>query len=51
MSTICSTREKIMENHAGKNTWVQDIISNFDHNFWNGFGEHKVKAMRLWGHI
>jgi len=51
MNQICSNREKIMEKHAGKTTWVQDILSNFDHNFWNGFGEHKVKAMRLWGDL
>ena len=51
MNAVCSNREKIMEKHAGKTTWVNDILSNFDHNFWNGFGEHKIKAMRLWGHI
>ena len=38
-----------MERHAGKTTWVDDIIPNFDHNFWNGMGDHKLKATRLWG--
>ena len=51
MNQICSNREKIMARHAGKTTWTQDIIANFDHNFWNGMGDHKVKAARLWGHI
>ena len=40
-----------MARHAGKTTWTQDIIANFDHNFWNGMGDHKVKAARLWGHV
>ena len=51
MNAICSNREKIMARHAGKTTWTQDIIANFDHNFWNGMGDHKVKAARLWGHV
>jgi hypothetical protein len=51
MNQICSNREKIMARHAGKTTWTQDIIANFDHNFWNGMGDHKLKAARLWGHI
>lgn len=51
MNQICSNREKIMARHAGKTTWTQDIIANFDHNFWNGMGDHKVKAARLWGHV
>mgnify|MGYP001161602742 FL=1 len=51
MNQICSNREKIMERHAGKTTWVDDIIPNFDHNFWNGMGDHKVKATRLWGMV
>ena len=45
------TEKKIMARHAGKTTWTQDIIANFDHNFWNGMGDHKVKAARLWGHV
>ena len=49
MNQICSNREKIMERHAGKTTWVDDIIPNFDHFFWNGMGDHKLKATRLWG--
>ena len=49
MSQICSAREKIMARHVGKTTWIQDIIPNFDHNFWNGMGDHKLKAVRLWG--
>ena len=51
MNAICSNREKIMARHAGKTTWTQDIIANFDHNFWNGMGDHKVKAARLWGYV
>jgi len=51
MNQICSNREKIMERHAGKTTWVDDIIPNFDHNFWNGMGDHKLKATRLWGMV
>lgn len=51
MNQICSNREQIMARHAGKTTWTQDIIANFDHNFWKGMGDHKVKAARLWGHI
>ena len=49
MSQICSNREKIMARHAGKTTWIQDIIPNFDHKFWNGMGDHKLKAIKLWG--
>ena len=51
MNAICSNREKIMERHAGKTTWVKDIFPNFDHFFWNGMGDHKVRAARLWGQI
>ena len=49
MSMICSNRERIMEKHAGKSTWVEDIIADLDHYFWKGMGDHKVKAARLWG--
>lgn len=49
MSLICANRERIMEKHAGKSTWVEDIIADLDHYFWKGMGEHKVKAARLWG--
>ena len=51
MNLICLNREKIMEKHAGKSTWVDDIIANLDHFFWKGMGEHKLKAARLWGHV
>tara|TARA_R100000458_G_scaffold56564_1_gene61629 strand:- start:416 stop:1390 length:975 start_codon:yes stop_codon:yes gene_type:complete len=51
MNQVCANREKIMEKHAGKTTWVEDILSNFDHFFWNGMGDHKLKAMRLWGQV
>ena len=49
MNQICSNREKIMARHVGKTTWIDDIIPNFDHNFWNGMGDHKLKAIKLWG--
>ena len=49
MSMICSNRERIMEKHAGKSTWVEDIIADLDHYFWKGMGDHKLKAARLWG--
>jgi len=49
MSLICANRERIMEKHAGKSTWVEDIIADLDHYFWKGMGDHKVKAARLWG--
>mgnify|MGYP007131625454 FL=1 len=51
MNQICSNRESIMARHAGKTTWTQDIFPNFDHYFWNGMGDHKVKAARLWGQV
>ena len=49
MNAICSQREKIMSRHVGKMTWVDDIIPNFDHNFWKSMGDHKLKAIKLWG--
>lgn len=49
MNAICSNREKIMARHVGKMTWVDDIMPNFDHNFWKSMGDHKLKAIKLWG--
>ena len=49
MNLVCANRERIMEKHAGKSTWVDDIIANLDHYFWKGLGDHKLKAARLWG--
>lgn len=49
MKIVCSNREKIMEKHAGKNTWVEDIFPDFGHYFWRGMGDHLDKAKELWG--
>ena len=49
MAIVAKRRERVMENHAGKTTWFQDIPCDFDHFFWNGLGDHKQAAMKLWG--
>ena len=49
MAIVAKRRERVMENHAGKTTWFQDIPCDFDHFFWNGLGDHKLAAMKLWG--
>lgn len=48
MQIVCSNRERIMEKHAGKNTWTKDIFPDFNHFFWRGMGEHLDKAKELW---
>ena len=49
MEMVCQRRERMMEKHAGKNTFFKDIEADFDHFFWKGLGEHKEEAMKLWG--
>ena len=49
LTLVAKRRERIMNNHAGKNTWHQDIAPDFNHFFWKGMGEHKEIAMKLWG--
>tara|TARA_R100000234_G_scaffold95651_1_gene63932 strand:+ start:1006 stop:1968 length:963 start_codon:yes stop_codon:yes gene_type:complete len=49
LTLVAKRRERIMNNHAGKNTWHQDIAPDFDHFFWKNMGEHKDIAMKLWG--
>ena len=49
LTMVARRRERVMENHAGKNTWHQDIAPDFNHFFWKGMGEHKDIAMKLWG--
>ena len=48
MQIVCSNRERIMEKHAGKNTWTKDIFPDFNHFFWRGMGDHLNKAKKLW---
>ena len=48
MSRIAHERETIMEKHAGKSTWVQEITPDFTHFFWKGMGEHLDIAKKLW---
>tara|TARA_R100000687_G_C6431681_1_gene156002 strand:+ start:55 stop:1008 length:954 start_codon:yes stop_codon:yes gene_type:complete len=50
MKIICKRREEIMERHAGKTTWIQDIFPDFTHFFWRGMGEHLKAAQILWNH-
>lgn len=38
MALTAKRRERVMENHAGKTTWHQDIPCDFEHFFWNGLG-------------
>ena len=49
LTMVARRRERVMENHAGKTTWHQDIAPDFNHFFWKGMGEHKDIAMKLWG--
>ena len=49
LTLVAKRRERIMNNHAGKNTWHQDIAPDFNHFFWKSMGEHKEVAMKLWG--
>ena len=50
MAMIALRRERLMERHAGKATFVQDIEPTFDHPYyWNFGGDHKQQAMKLWG--
>ena len=50
MKIVAKRREEIMEKHAGKTTWVQDIYPDFKHFFWRGMGDHLTQAIKLWGH-
>lgn len=50
MKVVAKRREEIMEKHAGKTTWVQDIYPDFKHFFWRGMGDHLTQAIKLWGH-
>ena len=50
MAMIALRRERLMERHAGKSSFVQDVEPTFDHPFyWNFGGNHKQEAMKLWG--
>ena len=50
MAMVALRRERLMERHAGKATFVQDIEPTFDHPYyWNFGGDHKQQAMKLWG--
>jgi len=50
MAMVALRRERLMERHAGKATFVQDIEPTFDHPYyWNFGGDHKQEAMKLWG--
>ena len=50
MSMVASRRERLMERHAGKSTFVQDVEPAFEHPFyWNFGGNHKEEAKKLWG--
>ena len=49
LTIVAKRRERIMNNHCGRNTWHQDIAPDFNHFFWKGMGEHKEIAMKLWG--
>jgi len=50
MAMIALRRERLMERHAGKTTFVQDIEPTFNHPYyWNFGGNHKQQAMKLWG--
>ena len=49
MKKVIQEREAILEKHAGKNTWHQDIIPDFTHYFWKTKGEHLDIAKKLWG--
>jgi len=46
---VAKRRERVLENHAGKTTWHQDLNSDFNHYFWKNMGEHRDIAMKLWG--
>jgi len=48
MSRLAHERESIMEKHAGKSTWVQEISPDFTHFFWKNMGEHLDIAKKLW---
>mgnify|MGYP003114060438 FL=1 len=49
MKKVIQEREAILEKHAGKNTWHQDIVPDFTHYFWKTKGEHLDIAKKLWG--
>ena len=49
LTITAKRRERILENHAGKTTWHQDIAPDFNHFFWKNMGEHRDIAMKLWG--
>ena len=49
MDRVAQERELIMERHAGKSTWVEEISPDFTHFFWKGMGEHLDIAKKLWG--
>ena len=49
MKKVIQEREVILEKHAGKNTWHQDIVPDFTHYFWKTKGEHLDIAKKLWG--
>jgi len=49
LTLTAKRRERVLANHAGKNTWHQDLHANFGHYFWKNMGEHKEIAMKLWG--
>ena len=48
MDRIAQEREQIMERHAGKTTWVEEISPDFTHFFWKNMGEHLDIAKKLW---
>ena len=47
MDRVAQERELIMERHAGKSTWVEEISPDFTHFFWKGMGEHLDIAKKL----
>jgi len=49
LTLVAQRRERLLNNHQGKDTWYQDVVPNFKHFFWQGMGEHKEIAMKLWG--
>ena len=50
MAIVAKRRERLMERHAGKNTFTLDVEPTFNHPyFWNYGGNHKQEAMKLWG--